>query len=131
MNQSFKLYTEIAISQDGIRFYLTSRNEQDIKYIVNLNGTIQLLDGIQHPIPTFFLSTENSQQLIDCLYRLGIRPTETTSTIDAMIAHIHDLQSMIAHLKSSHNEVVDTDKGPFRLPGEPVITKKQKREQMS
>ena len=98
MDQSFKLHTEIDISQDGIQFYLTNRDEQDRKYIVSLDGLPQVLDGIQRPNPTFFLSNENSQHLIDNLYRIGVRPTETTSTIVAMQSHIHDLRSMIDHL---------------------------------
>ena len=134
MDPSFKLYAEIDISQDGIQFYLTNRDEQDRKYIVNLNGDIQLLDGIQRPTPTFFLSTENSQQLIDSLYRMGMRSTETTSTLESMKSHIHDLQEMVAHLlRQLAPKMTGTEPGkdPYRLLQSEMMTHKQVREFLS
>jgi hypothetical protein len=55
-------------------------------------------DGAEHPEPTLSLRQDEAQQLMDELWRVGLRPSEGTGSAGAMAAvqaHLADMRTLV------------------------------------
>ena len=100
----FFAYREPLVGWDEIKLYLFKElwdisPEQDGRYFAKIEYSEERHRPGMQPVPSTGISMEMAQQLMDDLWRCGLRPTEGTGSAGSLAAterHLKDMRSIVA-----------------------------------
>lgn len=97
----------------GVNFHLIAegidaRGQRRILAATKKPVEIEPVEEMEALQPLFMLSKEQTQDIVDCLWSLGFRPSEGTGSAGAMAAterHLADMQKLVfGHSVIKHSE---------------------------
>ncbi|MBD3387410.1 MAG: hypothetical protein GF414_00515 [Candidatus Altiarchaeales archaeon] len=101
MKDKFQI-TEIAASNlpmyGAVEFYLRQRDPKEQIWYAAKPVVMERLEDEERPRPFMTLEIEVVQQLMDALWRIGVRPSEgvpSEGQLEAMREHIADLRKLV------------------------------------
>jgi hypothetical protein len=103
LSRFMRIAAERAFAADGVAFYMIDKPPGEPKRRVH-NLMLELMDESTEPLwmpPSFILSMESAQRLMDDLYNCGIRPSDAGESVGALSAtkfHLEDVRKLLERI---------------------------------
>lgn len=108
MRKMWQLYVERCFAENVFGVYIGIRHEDGTLSVVSNLVMTTVPPNQALPGPALKLPVEAAQQLMDELYRAGLRPVDAKAadaTLEAQRNHIADLQMIVSRLLSGRAHV--------------------------